>query len=181
MPNGGDMARSSMGRYVLGILAVVAIQIAFSIYMSYNKPNEPTLTATNVNADNGKTGLAKRRVPAKSKLPFAGEKGIEIETAKPANAANADETVRVEARRPAFAFAPQAVVRAARSTDAAAPRRTVFRNRTQADRASVERQYFGRMVVERTFGPAKMRPNRSTAIVNRQTFGRMVVERTSGV
>ena len=167
-----------MGRYLIGIIAVVVLQVVFSIYMSYNTSEEPTVAATDVNVDSVKTRLTKRNVPAKSGLPFAVEKNIEIETAKTANAADA---VPVDFRSYAKHSAPQAASVASRSTATAAARRSVFRLRTPTDRASVERQYFGRMIVERTFWPARTRPNRSTAIVKRQTFGRMVVERTSGV
>jgi hypothetical protein len=167
-----------MGRYVVGIIAVVVLQVAFSIYMSYNASDEPAVAATDMPMDNLKTGPTKRIVPAKTGLPFAVEKRVEIETVK---AANTDDVVPVESRGYTKPSTQRAEFTAVRSTATAAPRRAVFRLRTPADRASVERQYFGRMVVERTFWPAKPRTNRSTAVANRQTFGRMVVERTSGV
>ena len=167
-----------MRRYLLGILAVVVLQIAFTVYMSYNKSDKQTMAANNVNADNEKSASTKRPVPAKSEFPFAVKKGKEIETAKVTDAV---EAIPVEPRHYTRPSAPRAEFTAARSTETVAPRRSIFRSRPPVERASVERQYFGRMVVERTFWPAKTRPNRSTAIVKRQTFGRMVVERTSGV
>ena len=169
-----------MGRYVLGILAVVAMQIAFSIYMSYNTPDHPTVASANVNVGDGRTAPMKRRILAKSEPPFVVKKGVETESAKAANAA---DSVPVDSSSYARSFPTRAESTVARPAAIAVPRRAIFRPRTPVDRASVERQYFGRMVVERTFWPAKQRAIRSTAIVNRQrqTFGRMVVERTSGV
>jgi hypothetical protein len=167
-----------MGRYVAGIIAVVALQVAFSIYMSYNKLDEPEMAATNASVDNTKTNSTKRNLPAKSGPLFPVEKREVTATAK---LDNADDAVPADSRRYSKPSAPRAESTAIRSTATDAPRQSVFRLRTPADQSSVERQYFGRMVVERTFWPARVQTNRSSASAKRQTFGRMVVERTSGV
>lgn len=166
-----------MGRLIFAIVAVAAVQIAFSVYMSYQSTADPTKAAviTNVPQRNAASNAANGPNISEEPAPVTANNDIDISPVE------ADKVGLIESRRSAEVLAQRAEPRERRSPAAAALRPSFIGYRENADRASIERQYFGRMVVERRFWPAKSRANDSSAYVRRQVFGRMVVERTFGI
>ena len=155
-----------MGKLGFGIIAVVLLQMAFGIYMTYQTGADLTAAAisTNIYVPSIRPDLVTPK-----NTPDLGTAEAVPETA---------ETKPPEAYRGGRAI----LVSQPRTADLNKIREPRFVTRPASDDlergvASVDRKFFGNMVVERRYSVSAKRPKRSSEVVSRQYFGNLVVER----
>ena len=171
-----------MGKLVLGIMAVILVQISFVLYMSNDGEAVTTASvgsaaAETVTSDGGPDLVLNRTDDGESvtAFPAPATDGGHRTHSRPTTARNtfADQ-LRVQGFSGRGARREQVQrtdVHQRRSSEYAA-----FSVRPESD---VQKQFFGKMVVERKYAVSANRMDRAPkSRVQREIFGRMMVERT---
>ncbi|MGI8813626.1 MAG: hypothetical protein ACR2IH_14015 [Pyrinomonadaceae bacterium] len=167
-----------MGKFVLGILAVFVLQIAFGIYISNQSTADLAATAVRSNITNVSNSLrAIDELAGSDAQQNPAATRSETQPRPIAADDSTDANIDVDNETP-NRFAG---IKDRRQNAVVRVRQPVERYQVQGTRASVEREYFGSMVVERRFGRSGERPTHFSGDITRQYFGRMMVERRSTI
>jgi len=159
-----------MRKFILGIISVILLQIAFGIYFANDASlgRGPEITESSPNAG---------ALPVAPVLDRMKDSGNVEESPIAVTTDIGSENVAIEPRRAGGQPSRHAGMPNLGSRAKVFTRKPMAAYNLRAIQPRVQREYFGSMVVERSFGISTSRIKNGTANVRKQFFGKMMVER----